>query len=107
MSENMREVNVEQFDEVLKGDKPVICDFFATWCGPCRMLSPVMDELAAEYKDKAVFIKTDIDQNEELANRYKVYTIPRVKIFKNGAEIAEQAGFVPKETMKDFLDENL
>lgn len=74
----MEQINTEKFDELLKGDKPVVCDFFATWCGPCRMLAPVMDKVSAEFADKAVFVKVDIDQNAELAVRYGIMSIPLV-----------------------------
>ena len=65
----MEQINTEKFDELLKGDKPVVCDFFATWCGPCKMLAPVMDKVSGKFADKAVFVKVDIDENAELAVR--------------------------------------
>ena len=65
----VEQVNKEKFDELLKGDKPVVCDFFATWCGPCRMLAPVIDGLSQSFGDKAVFVKVDVDENAELSVR--------------------------------------
>ena len=87
----MEQINTEKFDELLKGDKPVVCDFFATWCGPCKMLAPVMDKVSGEFADKAVFVKVDIDENAELAVRYGIMSIPLVAVFKNGEKTARNA----------------
>ena len=99
----MEQINTEKFDELLKGDKPVVCDFFATWCGPCKMLAPVMEEVGKEYGDKAVFVKVDIDENLDLAKRYGIMSIPLVVIFKNGEPAAKSLGYVTKDEMKEFL----
>lgn len=107
MSENVKVVNTEEFNELLKGDKPVVCDFWATWCQPCRMLAPVMDEVAGELKEKAVFVKVDVDQCAELSVQYRIFSIPCVKIFKEGDEIAETIGFTPKDELKKFVEENI
>ena len=96
----MEQINTEKFDELLKGDKPVVCDFFATWCGPCKMLAPVMDKVSGEFADKAVFVKVDIDENAELAVRYGIMSIPLVAVFKNGEKTAENG-------MTEFLNANL
>ncbi len=101
------QVNSAQFDELLKGDKPVVCDFFATWCGPCKMLAPVLESVSAEFADKAVFIKVDVDECSDLASRYGIMSIPYVAIFKDGEMMAKSLGFMPKEELKDFLNENL
>lgn len=101
------QVNSAQFDELLKGDKPVVCDFFATWCGPCKMLAPVLEKVSAEFADKAVFIKVDVDECSDLARRYGVMSIPYVAIFKDGEMAAKSLGFMPKEELTDFLNENL
>lgn len=103
----MEQINTEKFDELLKGDKPVVCDFFATWCGPCRMLAPVMDKVSAELADKAVFVKVDIDQNAELAVRYGIMSIPLVAVFKNGEKTADQLGYTDTNGMTAFLSKNL
>lgn len=101
------QVNSAQFDELLKGDKPVVCDFFATWCGPCKMLAPVLESVSAEFADKAVFIKVDVDECSDLASRYGIMSIPYVAIFKDGEMMAKSLGFMPKGELKDFLNENL
>ena len=103
----VEQINTEKFDELLKGDKPVVCDFFATWCGPCRMLAPVMDKVSAEFADKALFVKVDIDQNAELAVRYGIMSIPLVAVFKNGDKTADLLGYTDANGMTEFLNKNL
>ncbi len=103
----VNEVNTQQFDELLKGGKPVVCDFFATWCGPCRMLAPVMEQLSEEYGDRAEFVKADIDANPELALRYGIMSIPYVGVFKGGELAGKSIGFGTASEMKEFLDTNI
>ena len=103
----MEQINTEKFDELLKGDKPVVCDFFATWCGPCKMLAPVMDKVSGEFADKAVFVKVDIDENAELAVRYGIMSIPLVAVFKNGENTADSLGYTDANGMTEFLNANL
>ena len=103
----MEQINIDKFDELLKGDKPVVCDFFATWCGPCKMLAPVMDEVSKEFEDKAVFVKVDIDENMELSARYGIMSIPLVAIFKDGELSAKSVGYTTKSETKEFLENNL
>ena len=103
----MEQINKEKFDELLKGDKPVVCDFFATWCGPCKMLAPVMEEVSKEFEDKAVFVKVDIDENMELSTRYGIMSIPLVVIFKDGEPVAKSLGYTTVEETKEFLESNL
>lgn len=103
----MKQIETLEFDELLKGDKPVICDFFATWCAPCRMLAPVMDEVSEKYGDKAEFVKVDIDKNPELAARFGIMSIPLVAVFKNGEEAAKSVGYMSKSEADEFIKENL
>ena len=103
----MLQLNTEKFDELIKGEKPVVCDFFATWCGPCKMLAPVMEKMAEEYGDKAEFVKVDIDDNMELSVRYGIMSIPLVAVFKNGEMTAKSLGFMSKTEMSEFLSKNL
>lgn len=103
----MEQINTEKFDELLNGDKPVVCDFFATWCGPCKMLAPVMEEVSNEFSGKAVFVKVDVDENIDLAKRYGIMSIPVVCVFKNGEVTAKSVGYTPKTETKDFLEKNL
>ena len=93
------------FDEVvLKSDKPVLVDFWATWCGPCRMLGPVIEELATEYEGRVVVGKVDVDNNQEFAAKYGVRNIPTVLVFKDGVVVGRQVGVAPKKTYTDALD---
>ena len=107
MSQNVKHINENEFNELIEGTMPVVCDFWATWCAPCRMLAPVMDEVAEELKDKAVFVKVDVDKCPELAARYGIYSIPCVKIFKDSDEVAESIGFTPKDELLQFVKENI
>jgi thioredoxin 1 len=103
----VKQIDTLAFDEQLKSGKPFVCDFFATWCGPCKMLSPVMDQVSEQYSDKADFVKVDIDKNFELAARYGVMSIPLVAVFENGELKAKTLGYMSKSEATEFLDENL
>lgn len=92
-------------DEVLKSDKPVLVDFFADWCGPCRMVAPVVEELAATYEGKLSVGKLDVDANQKVASDYKVMSIPTVILFEKGKEIARQVGFSGKESYIKMLEQ--
>jgi thioredoxin 1 len=99
------EVNDQNFDDVvLKSDKPVIVDFWAEWCGPCRMVSPMLDEISEDYKDKAVVAKLDVDSNPETTIRFGIRNIPTVLFFKNGVIADKQVGAVPKNNFVAKLE---
>ncbi|WGU70200.1 thioredoxin [Capnocytophaga canimorsus] len=99
------EITDATFEEVvLKSDKPVVVDFWATWCGPCRMLGPVIEEIAREYDGKAVVGKVDVDNNQDFAGKYGVRNIPTVLIFQNGEVVGRQVGVAPKKTYTDAID---
>lgn len=102
-----QKVNSTQFDKLIRGDKPVVCDFFATWCGPCKMLAPVLEQVAAEYAGRAEFVKVDVDECNDLAARYGIMSIPYVAVFKGGEMTAKSLGFMPKAEFEEFLNENL
>ena len=94
----------QDFDDALKQDGPILVDFWAEWCGPCKMLSPVLDELATEYGANLRIAKVNVDENPELARRYKVRSIPNLILFKSG-EIADQImGAYPKTDLKSKID---
>ena len=89
------------------GSTPILVDFFATWCGPCKVLTPILDELSEEYTGKVEFYKIDVDQNKELAESYGVMGIPNIKIFKNGEIIEEMTGLQQKESLSETLEKAL
>lgn len=93
--------------EVLQSEIPVFVDFWAAWCGPCRMVSPVVDELAGEYENKVKFVKVNIDEAGTLASNYNVYSIPTLLLINKGQVIAQQAGAASKDSYKDMIDKAL
>ena len=103
----MLKVNNQNFEEiVLKSNKLVVVDFFATWCGPCQMLSPVLEELSNEIPE-ATIVKVDVDEAPELAEKYGVYSIPNVVMIKDGKEVDRFVGFSSKDTVKQNIKKNL
>jgi|TARA_B110000196_G_scaffold156658_1_gene134929 thioredoxin 1 len=99
------EITDANFEElVLKSEKPVLVDFWAAWCGPCRMVGPVIEEISNEYSDKAVVGKVDIDSNQEYAAKYGVRNIPTVLVFNKGEIVTRQVGVAPKNTYTEAID---
>ena len=99
------EITDATFDEVvLQSDKPVLVDFWAAWCGPCRMVGPIIDELSKEFEGKAVVGKIDVDANQEFAAKYGVRNIPTALLFKDGELISRQVGVAPKKTYEDAIN---
>ena len=101
----LNEVNFEQ--EVLKADTPVLVDFWAVWCGPCKMIAPIVDELAVEYEGKIKFGKVDVDNHQQIAMQYGIRSIPTLLIFKTGKVVEQIVGAAPKKSLVEKLSKHL
>ena len=102
------EIKLDNFDTVvMNGDKPVLVDFWATWCGPCRMLAPVVDEVSAAYADKLTVGKVNVDDCPDLAMKFGVMSIPTLLLFKNGQIVDKRVGYQPKKAVEDMIQKVL
>ena len=95
------------FEEIINQDKPVLIDFFATWCGPCKMQAPILEEVKQKLGDKVTIIKIDVDQNQSVANQYQIRSVPTLIIFKNGQIRWRQAGVFQTNELERLLKENM
>jgi len=108
MNEKYNAVNEDTFqEEVLNSDIPVLVDFWAAWCGPCRMVSPIIDQLAAEYKDKIKVVKVNVDENPRLASEYDIMSIPSIFLFKDGRKVDEIIGVRSKQLFEEMINKHL
>ncbi len=108
MSDNITHVSKDTFDDdVLKADRPVLVDYWAEWCGPCKMIAPILDEIAGEYGDRVKVCKVNVDENQETAAKYGIRGIPTLMLFKNGDVEATKVGAVSKSQLAAFLDSHI
>ena len=101
------EITDSNFNDVISKNKTVLVDFWAEWCGPCRIIGPIIEELANEYEGKAIIGKLDVDSNQESSVKYGVRSIPTILTFKDGEIVDRQVGAVPKETLTNVIDSQL
>lgn len=101
------EINKNNIDALLAGDQPVVIDFWAEWCGPCRMIAPIVEELAAEYEGKVVIGKCDVEENDEITMKYGVRNIPTIIFLKNGVLVDKQVGACPKAALVEKIEKLL
>ncbi len=108
MSDNIVHTNDSNFDaDVINSDKPVLVDFWAEWCGPCKMIAPFIDEAATEYAEKLSVVKLNVDESQNVAAKFGIRSIPTLMLFKDGAVQAQKVGAFSKSQLTEFLDSNL
>lgn len=102
----MKVINSNEFNELMK-EKAVLVDFFATWCGPCKMLSPVLEGVAEKMKDKVTIVKVDVDRSPDLAAKFGVMSVPTMIMFKNGRQVDAFSGYMPEANLMANIERNL
>ena len=108
MSDNLVHTNDSNFDaDVINAEKPALVDFWAEWCGPCKMIAPFIDEAATEYADKLSIVKLNVDESPNVAAKFGIRSIPTLMLFKDGAVQAQKVGAFSKSQLTEFLDSNL
>ncbi|RZK42134.1 MAG: thioredoxin [Pedobacter sp.] len=98
---------MSRFNEMINGEKPVLVDFFAEWCGPCQMMTPILDQVKSQIGDQATIIKVDVDKNRKAASAYNVQGVPTLILFKDGKQIWRQSGVVQPSQLKKVIEDSL
>ena len=106
-SKSVQQITDADFESIVNAGKPVFIDFWAPWCGPCRIVGPIVEELAPGYDGRAVIAKVNVDDNPVVAQRFGVTSIPTMMMFKNGKLVDRMVGAAPKNTLQSFIDRNL
>ena len=106
MANKAIEITDANFDEIINSDKPVLVDFWAAWCGPCKMIAPVLEELDADMDDKVKIVKLDVDENQQTASEYGIMSIPTLLLMKNGETVDKVVGFRPKEALAELVEKH-
>lgn len=101
------QLDTSNFEEEIKSEKPILVDFWAEWCAPCRAIAPILEEIDKEMSDKVRIAKLNVDENTDIASRYKIFSIPTLVIFKNGKEIGRMIGAAPKHRIIKFIEDSL
>lgn len=108
MSENIKNVSDDSFStDVLASDKPVLVDYWAAWCGPCKMIAPILEDVAKEYGDRVTIAKLNVDENPQTAAKFGIRGIPTLMLFKNGQAAATKVGALSKSQLTEFLDNSI
>lgn len=97
----------KSFAELISGDTPVLVDFYADWCGPCKMMAPILEEIAAEYQGRIKVIKVDVDRNPEAARTYRIQGVPTLILFRNGQIRWQQAGLIPAHLLRQIINQHV
>jgi thioredoxin 1 len=103
----VQQITDADFDQVVNSGKPVLVDFWAPWCGPCRLIGPIVEQLAPSYEGRAIIGKLNVDENPEVAQKLGVVSIPTLMMFKNGKLVDRMVGAAPKPVLQSFIDKNL
>lgn len=102
----MKDLNYQEFHEVIKNKPLVLVDFYASWCGPCKMMAPIIEELAVQLEDQVTVVKVNVDEENQLAMEYRVTSIPTLIIFKNGAPVEVAVGYRPKDAVLRMINQH-
>lgn len=103
----MQQLTKNNFKDIITNDKYIVVDFWASWCGPCKMLAPVFEKVAEKFGGKAIFAKVDVDEESDIAAEYNIFSIPTIIMFKGGNEIARRSGYMSENELENFINSNI